>query len=391
MTVVVGFLLAAVALLTVGHRKVRPLVAVGAPTVVALIFGVVTTDEARASIDPLIEPVLFLVFAVPLAIQLDRVGFFDAAAGRVAAGHRLRPSLWVFAAAVTTVFNLDAAIVLLTPLYVRIAYRHGLDPLLTAFQPVLLAALASSALPVSNLTNLIVAAETGASFGEFLLYLGLPSLVATVVGWMMFRRSQLSATIPVVLEAERGDPRPLRIGGSVVVWLLVGFTAGDVLGIPAWMVVASALVLLSVGTRTLPVRGIPIDAIGVVLGLGVLAGAAPAHLGLGILLGGEGAIAEARALAVGIVGSDIVNNLPMLIAGLPHVEGGTAWALLLGTNLGPVLWLSGSLAGLLWLDIVRRLGLQVTPLQYARVGWRVGLPAIAAATPVLLVISRLAG
>ena len=33
--------------------------------------------------------------------------------------------LWVLAAAVTVVFNLDAAVVLLTPLYIRIARRHG--------------------------------------------------------------------------------------------------------------------------------------------------------------------------------------------------------------------------------------------------------------------------
>ena len=40
---------------------------------------------------------------------------------------------------------LDASVVLLTPLYIRVVRRHGLDPTLLAFQPVLLAALASSA------------------------------------------------------------------------------------------------------------------------------------------------------------------------------------------------------------------------------------------------------
>ena len=87
--------------------------------------------------------------------------------------------LWVLAALVTTVLNLDAAVVLLTPLYVSIARRSGRDPLALAFQPVLLASLASSALPVSNLTNLIAASATGATTGGFVAHLALPSLVAT--------------------------------------------------------------------------------------------------------------------------------------------------------------------------------------------------------------------
>ncbi|HEY5424337.1 MAG TPA: hypothetical protein VIK05_12735 [Ilumatobacteraceae bacterium] len=50
----------------------------------------------------------------------------------------------VLAAAVTVVFNLDAAVVLLTPLYIRIARRHGYSPEMLAFQPALLACLASN-------------------------------------------------------------------------------------------------------------------------------------------------------------------------------------------------------------------------------------------------------
>jgi len=53
-------------------------------------------------------------------------------------------------------------------------------------------------------------------------------------------------------------------------------------------------------------------------------------------------------------------------------------------NFGPVLWVYGSLAGLLWLDIVRGAGFAVTPLDYARVGIRVGAPALLAAGTVAI-------
>ncbi|MGI8755893.1 MAG: hypothetical protein ACR2MB_08545 [Acidimicrobiales bacterium] len=47
------------------------------------------------------------------------------------------------AAAVVAVFNLDAAVVFLNPLYVRIARRQGLPSEALAFQPALLASLGS--------------------------------------------------------------------------------------------------------------------------------------------------------------------------------------------------------------------------------------------------------
>ena len=165
----VGLLAAAVAMLLFGHHRVPTWAAVTAPVAVGVATRSIRLGDAADAVRALDASLAFLAVAVPLAVLLGRVGFFDAAAERVASGRRLVPGLWCFAAIVTTVFNLDAAIVLLTPLYVRIARRHGLDPVRLAFQPVLLASLASSALPVSNLTNLIVAdrldATTGSSCG----------------------------------------------------------------------------------------------------------------------------------------------------------------------------------------------------------------------------------
>jgi arsenical pump membrane protein len=380
----------AVALVLLAHQRIPPAAAVGGVVVVALVGRVIEPRAALDAVEALAAPLGFLALAVPLAVLLDRIGFFDAAAERVASGHRLRPSLWAFAAAVTTLFNLDAAIVLLTPLYVRIARRHGLDPLLTAFQPVLLASLASSALPVSNLTNLIVAEHLDAGPLDFLLRLGPVSLVATVLGWVVFRRVVLAGRPPVVVvhESTPADRRAFRVGVPAVAALLVGFTLGDAIGIPAWMVAGAVTAALMVTTRTVPWRAVPVGAITVAAGLAILAAAAAPSLPLDRVLGGTGPTAELRAAIAGVIGADVVNNLPALLVGLPFVEEPTTWAFLAGVNLGPLLWVSGSLAGLLWSDIVRREGLHVTPLDYARVGVRVGLPVLAVSIPVVLLTSR---
>src|SRR3954452_9168043 len=139
----------------------------------------------------------FLLAAVPLATLLDRLGFFPAAAARLTGPRGTSVlALWVLAAATTVVLNLDTTIVLLTPLYVRIARRADADPLALALVPLLLASLASSVLPVSNLTNLVVAERTDLSVSSLLAHLGLPSVAAITVGWWCYRRGH-PARLPV--------------------------------------------------------------------------------------------------------------------------------------------------------------------------------------------------
>ena len=139
-------------------------------------------------------------------------------------------------------FNLDAAVVLLTPLYVRIARRHGEDPVALAFIPALMASLASTVLPVSNLTNLVVAEHLDLGAGDFLVHAAPAAVAAVVVGWFAYRR-----TFPPPAVGDAGVERPVTagpcaIGAPVVVWLLVGFTVGERLGVPAWAIAAVALV-----------------------------------------------------------------------------------------------------------------------------------------------------
>ncbi len=366
---------------------------------VVVVAGAISLASARHALSELGDPLAFLLAAVPLAVLLDRLGFFTTVAARITTRSSSLGGLWVLAALVTTVLNLDAAVVLLTPLYVHIARRSGRDPLLVAAQPVLLACLASSALPVSNLTNLIAAAATGAGTSDFLVHLGLPSLVATSVGWWRYRTLlRRSAVISPLATVETGDAdqsqRALVVGGVVVAGVLIGFTLGRGVGLAPWEVALLAdAVLIGVEVRhrrahhdlgngapwrAVPWRAVPVGTALVAGSLGVLAAAAVVHLPVDQLIGGTSVADLARTAGVAAAGANVVNNLPALLVALPATGRGatpSVWAVLLGVNMGPVLVVTGSLASLLWLDALRRLGVPVRARDFSRIGVTVGLPA----------------
>ncbi len=362
-----------------------------AAVVVDLAAGAIGWHAAHRAVSPLAAPIGFLLAAVPLAVLLDRLGFFSALAGRLIAAGGGTGSLWVLGALVITVFNLDAGVVLLTPLYVGIARRRGSDAFALAAQPVLLACLASSALPVSNLTNLIAQAETGAGTGAFLAHLGPASLAACAVGWWCYRRTFPAASTVAVAEelGKEGDRRPLVAGGAVVAVVLVGFTLGRSVGIDPWVVALGADVVLVAMVRQVPLRQVPLGTAVVALALGVLAAAAVGHLGLHHLIGGTDAAALARTTGVTALGANVVNNLPALLVALPAVgphPSPALWSVLVGVNMGPVLLVTGSLASLLWLDTLGRLGVPARGRDFTWVGVRIGLPAALAGFGVQLAL-----
>lgn len=369
-------------------RRMPPAVVAVVVTLVAMVLGVVPTEAVGDALAALDAPLAFLALAVPMAVLLDELGFFRSLAAVVDAGRHVRLGLWVLSAVVTVVFNLDAAVVLLTPLCVHIALRRRDDPVALAFIPALLASLASTVLPVSNLTNLAAADALDLDVVDFLVNAAPAAVAATVVGWWCYRRT-FGGSASSAPPSPTGDRRALLVGAPVVVWLLVGFTVGERVGVPAWQVAAVALAATMVIARRIPWQAVPVAPAVLALSLGSLALAAVGSLHLERVVAIDGRPGEVATMVTAAIGANVVNNLPMLLVLLEPLRAhpDRVWAVLLGVNLGPTLWVTGALSTLLWQATMSRLGHPVSARRYAAVGCRVGLPALAVAVLVRVVVS----
>ena len=99
-------------------------------------------------------------------------------------------------------------------------------------------------------------------------------------------------------------------------------------------------------------------------------------------------IGALRAAATGTGLSNVVNNLPAYVAGesvIPFSHHTQLLALLIGTNVGPIITPWASLATLLWYERCRAYDVAVPPRKFMLTGACLAVCGVAAAVGALLV------
>ncbi|MBO0730967.1 MAG: hypothetical protein J2P57_17055, partial [Acidimicrobiaceae bacterium] len=313
---------------------------------------------------------------------------FSAAGHRLAAftKHPVALYLWAMAlvAVVTAVLNLDTSVAFLTPVLIHTARRRrGAAPLV--YGCLLLSNAGSLLLPGSNLTNLIVLGHLHLSGGQFLVRMApawAAAVVVTVAVVGLLERRSLGVRPGATLEPDR--PKLglglVAVAAAVVLVLVLRDPALPVLGVGI-VVVAARRERLS---RVWGVLGVPIllGLFGVAVALG---GAArvwngPAHFLSGLGLWPTGLLAAASTV--------VVNNLPaasLLSARVPPHP----YALLVGLNIGPNLFVTGSLAWILWLRAAGQTGERPSIRHATRLGLIAAPLALVAALGALDLAGRM--
>jgi len=359
---------------------------------VALALGLVHPAQVMALVLVAREALLFLLALLLLSTLLEASGFFEWAAVLAArsarSGAGLLGSMVVLGSLITIVLSLDTTAVILTPLVVAAVQRLEVPARPYILVCVFVSNVASLLLPVSNLTNLLLAAHVPAA--RFAAAMGLPQLATLLVLWAGLRfacRRELGSTLDSARLPRASTvivDRPFFLAAcGVLVLLVLGYFLGPALGIPVWLTTfAGVLVLGAVGVarQRLGRSGVQHLSLGVfpfVVGLFALVQAVE-NLGLDRPL--VRWLAEPRPAWVGLaamtgvasVASSALNNLPatLLVRSLlDALHAPEAWmhAALLGTNIGSCLTPHGTLATLLVLSAAARRGVDLPPLEVVKV------------------------
>lgn len=379
---------------------------------IAVAAGLVQPGEVWALIAVAREALLFLLALLLLSALLEASGFFEWAAVLAARSARtgagLLRNVLLLGALITIVLSLDTTAVILTPLVVAAVQRLEVPARPYILVCVFVSNVASLLLPVSNLTNLLLAAHVPAA--RFAAAMGLPQLATLAVLWAglwLACRRELTPSLDTTrlpgASAVIADRAFFLTACGVLVLLVLGYFAGPALGLPVWMTTfAGVVVLAAVGLarRRLGRSGVQHLSLGVfpfVVGLFALVQAVE-NLGMDrplvAWLGAPRAPWAGLAAMTGVasVASSALNNLPATLLvrsmlGALHAPDAWMHAALLGTNVGSCLTPHGTLATLLVLSAAARRGVDLPPLEVVKVAvWLVPL-MLAAGLGALLVSS----
>jgi arsenical pump membrane protein len=369
-----------------------------------LLLGLIRPADAAFTLLRDWNTFLFFLGMMALSAMAERAGLFDwlaAHAARFARGSAARLFLNVFllGTLITMIFSNDATALILTPVVYVLVTRLRLPVLPYMFACIFIADTASFLLPVSNPINIIVMSRYPLDLFTFLRLLFLPGLVVIAINGALFYfmyRTQINGRfnlnhLPTAEKAVKHQPffrytlRVLAIvAPSYVIAAAYKFPLSTVAIAGALLMLSGALywkrtTLLDAG------KGISWSIFGFIAGMFIVVRAIEdtgltAKLG-NLLLHFSGGTSFG-AVMVGTFGSalgtNLVNNVPMAVLmnsalgsvqhATPAIRNGFVAATIFGCDLGPNLTTVGSLATMLWLLILRQRDVDVSGLDYFKVG-----------------------
>lgn len=372
--------------------------AVAVAAIAAMSLGTIAAAVLRGG-----DVYAFLIGILTLA-ELGRAAHvFDWIALRLlrAAGGsqpRLLGLVYLAGTLVTALLSNDTTVVVLTPAVLAALARSKAQPLPYLYACAFVANAASFVLPVSNPANLVLFGHRLPSLVPWLAAFGAAALAAVVLTYLALRLL-CAADLRGAFTYE--DHEPPADGATA--W------AAALLGLAATALVVAAFLGVNVGYTALGAAAVALGAmrlrapaaalesvrrtqwsiVPLVAGLFVIVAALDRSGAIGIvrdLLHRCEALGTLGLLYGGVavtIACNLFNNLPVALASgvalqsmhvAPRLYDGT----LVAIDLGPNLSVSGSLATLLWLTVLRREGIEVTPLQFLRAGAIVLIPALIA-------------
>lgn len=374
---------------------------------VLVVAGLLPWRGALTGITKGLDVYLFLVGMMLISDIARKEGLFDWLAA-IATGHakgsprRLFVLIYGVGILVTVFMSNDATAVVLTPaVYAACKAARVRDPLPYMLICAFIANAASFVLPISNPANLVIySGGHMPPLGDWFAMFAAPSLVSIVATFAALYLTQRRIMAGDTLSRDV-EPAALtqgaRIAGLGLVATAIGLLVASALdldlGWPTFIAGLATLALVSLFNRENPtgylgeiswsvlplVAGlfVVVEALGQTGMIEALAASLNAHASTA-----PGLTAMGAGTLTGFV-ANVVNNLPAgLVAGsvvhAAQASPAVSAAMLTGIDLGPNLSITGSLATILWLNALRREGIEVGFWRFLAIGFVVMVPALAA-------------
>ncbi len=409
----VGALAATIVIALTWRNAWAPAVGALLGVAIAVAGGAAAADDAVQAARELWRPLLVIVSIMTTSACAGELGVFAHMAhwieprtrGPVRNAFRL---VFVLAALCAAVLSNDATILMFTPVVIELlrqVYPKRHVKFVIAFAFAVFVAAGVAPLPTGNPMNLVVAHRAGIGFNAYALHM----IPVAIAGWIAaylalawYFRHELSDQAPArgELPPATGLDRSARIVLVITAASVASYPILTLLGYELWLVAvptALACVIIAlrhgVATRRLA-AGVSWELLPFVFGVLVLA-TALSRAGVTDALATVYASSSAPLPTVGVVGaagSALLNNHPMALLHSVALEGAPdslVYAALIGGDLGPRLLPIGSLAGLLWLHILRVRRVPIPLGMFVRVGLVVTIPSLLVSLGMLWLLQAL--
>jgi arsenical pump membrane protein len=348
--------------------------------------------------------IVILIELMVISTFLDDYGFFEWCAVKAmqAAGgdsRRLFTYTYVVTCLITAFTSNDIAILTLTPIILKFCRRANLDAKPFMYSFFFAANIASMFLLIGNLTNILIGDGFSIGYFDFAAWMFLPSLTAMVVNYLIFRymyRDSITAKYEQDKEIDAGklikDRSMVLVGIVVLVFVLIGcgFVSNFALPLSAVTTVGIVAIYLAERRPVFRTKRISWRVVVFVVSLfivvkGLEVGGVNAAIGSGLvaIVGQNAVLATFFVSLSSAFLCNVVNNIPMTammvpitsgIAQTPDMALAMAYSLVIGSNLGANITITGALAGILWIETAKaekwstgisdfiKTGLTVTPV-----------------------------
>jgi arsenical pump membrane protein len=347
---------------------------------------------------------LFFLGMMGLSALAETAGLFDWLAIQAArlsgnSSRRLFLNTFLLGSLISMLLSNDATALILTPIIYSLVTRLRLPVLPYLFACTFIADTASFLLPMSNPINIIVTSRFPIALPTFLRLLFLPCLLVICINvgvfFLLYRR-QLRGSfdmkrLPSIEEAVKHKTY-FRYTCTVLLLVAGAYMTASALQFPLSLVAVSGALLLLIGalfwkqtTVWNTGKEISWSIFGFIAGMFIVVQAVEetgltAKFGQALLhLSGGTSFGAVMIGTLGAaIGTNLINNVPMAVVltsalrGIQHaplaIQHGFVVATIFGCDLGPNLTTVGSLATVLWLLILRRRNIDVSGLDYFKVG-----------------------